>query len=143
MTMSLRSILLVPALALAIAVAACSNKSIFEGGTSFTASIQNPVKREHQAAIEASYNVAASAVLAYSRRPRCAAGQNTSLTNLCSQWTVVQKLMAANRFAYAALVKSRKFVDQNDQFNAIKAFNEAVAALREFKAIAVANGIRV
>ena len=83
---------MLPVLLLSLALAGCAgfNKSVFDGGLSVTATVQNPVTREQQAAVEASYNVAASAGLAYMRLPRCKAGQAISFDNLCSSWPVVQ-----------------------------------------------------
>jgi hypothetical protein len=116
--------------------------SVFKGGTSVTASIQNPVTREQQAGVEATYGLAASAVLNYSRLRRCKAGEVASITNLCSKWTVVQKLKRANSVAYGSIVKLRGFMDNNQTISAIGAFNSAQAALTNFKAIAVSSGVQ-
>lgn len=137
----MRRLLIIPFL---IALTGCAgvSRSVFDGGLSITATVQNPVTREMQASAEASYNVVASAAVAYVRLPRCKAGTVIGVDNLCSSWPVVQKLKTYNRVAYTALVKSRGFVDNNQNISAIGAYNEAVAALRDFKAIAFINGIK-
>lgn len=114
------------------------DKSVFDGGLSITATVQNPVTLEQQAAVELSYNAAAIAVVTYARLPRCK-GQSGP----CSSWAVVQKLKAANRLAYSALTRMRDFLDNNQRVSASSAFNAAVKALREFRAIAFINGIQV
>jgi hypothetical protein len=134
----MRRILLLPLILFSLALASCAgiDKSVFDGGLSITATVQNPVTREQQAAVEASYQVAVSAALAYSRLRRCKAGEVFSATNPCSQWPTVQKLKLANRKAYKQLVNLRSFMDKNQQVSAVAAFNALQAALRDFKAIA-------
>jgi hypothetical protein len=139
----MRKFLIVPALFFAIALSGCAgfDKSVFEGGLSLTAEVQNPITREQQAAVESSYQVAAAAALSYARLRRCGILERASATNLCSHWSVVEKLRSANRVAYKALVELRAFMDNNENVSAIKAFNEATAALKSFKSTAAATGI--
>ena len=139
----MKHFLIVPLALIALTFANCSgvDKSVFEGGLSITATVQNPVTREQQAAVEASYQVAASAALSYARLRRCEAGETASPTNLCSEWAVVQKLKRANRTAYSQLVKLRDFMDNNETISAISAFNSVQKALADFKAIANTAGV--
>lgn len=131
-----------------LAVALCGlvgcagmDRSLLEGGLSPTATIANPVTLEQQAGAEASYNIAANAVLAYARRPRCKTGQ-TFLKNGCSEWGVVQKLKTANRAVKKNLDNLRRFAD-TDQVSAITAYNALVGGLRDLRAIAFVNGIEI
>lgn len=117
------------------------NTSIFDGGLSITATVQNPVTMEQQAAVELSYTIAAKALLAYARQPRCPAGTTVAIT--CSSWPVVLKLQNANRVAFAQLQNLRQFMDTNNQVSAITAFNAAVSALRKFRATAYVEGITI
>lgn len=140
----MKRFLIVPILALSLA--GCAGfpdltKSVLVGGGSITATVQNPVTREQQAAIEASYQLTASAALSYARLRRCKVGEAASVANLCSQWPVVQKLQAYNRVAYKAIVQLRGFMDRNQTISAIGAFNEAQAALSAFKSTAAATKI--
>lgn len=139
----MRKLLLVPALFIALALSGCAgfDKSVFEGGLSLTAEVQNPITREQQAAVESSYQVAVSAALSYARLRRCGVGETASVTNHCSQWTSVQKLQSYNRVAFKAIERLRAFMDNNETVSAIKAFNEATAALKSFKSTAAATGI--
>lgn len=128
--------------AVALALSGCAgDKSVFQGGTSLTATVNNPVTLEMQAALEAGYGVVATAAVNYARLPRCKAGEAESLTNLCSRWSVVQKLKTANRIAYAAINKSRDFVGMRT-ISAVSVFNSAVAALNDYKAIAYINNVK-
>lgn len=139
----MKRFLIVPFVFLAFTFGGCASldKSVFDGGLSITATVNNPVTREQQAAVEASYQVAVSAALSYANLRRCKSGETASATNLCSQWSVVQKLQGANRIAYASLVKLRGFMDRNQTISAIAAFNEVQAALRDFRATAASSSV--
>ncbi len=130
--------------AFALTLSGCAGvgTSIFEGGTSVTATINNPVTLDQQAAIEASYNLLASAALNYSRLRRCKAGESAGVTNLCSSWSVVKQLMKADQVAYTSVSNLRKFMRENQTVSAISAFNAAQAAFRDYKAIAYINGVK-
>lgn len=116
------------------------NTPVFNGGLSLTATVQNPITNEQQAGVELSATIARQALLAYARQPRCAAGVSRVT---CSSGPVVAKLKKANRLVNIALVKMRDFLDRNQQVSAINAFNEAVAALRDFRATAYVEGIEI
>lgn len=133
------------AMVLALSVAGCAgladrfDKSVFSGGLSVTATVQNPVTREQQAAVEVSYQIAGRAIIAYASLPRCSA----VATIACSRGDVVRKLKQGNRVAYAALRQLRTFMDANQQVSAVAAFNSAVTALRELRAVAFVHGIEI
>ena len=116
------------------------DKSVFDGGLSITATVQNPVTDEQQAAAELSYTLAAKALLAYARQPRCAPG---AVKITCSSWPVVEKLKNANRKAFTELQNLRQFMDANDTVSAITAFNAATKALRDFRATAYVENITI
>lgn len=138
----MKKLFLVPFLLLSFALASCATlDSLKSALTIGTASVNNPVTREQQAAVESSYQIAVSAALAYSRLRRCKAGETASIVNQCSQWTIVQKLKSANRIAYTQLVNLRRFMDNNQTINAIGAYNAVVAAIADFKSTAAASGI--
>ncbi len=137
----MKRFLIVPLLALVLVGCAGIDKSVFQGGASLTASVQNPVTREMEAGVEATYQVAASSALAYARLRRCAAGETASLTNRCSTWPIVQKFKSINRIVFAQLKNLRGFLDNNDQVNAISAYNTIQTALASFKATAATSGI--
>lgn len=119
-----------------------TGRSVLQGGTSLTATIDNPVTREQQAKIEVSYQLAADGVLAYSDLRRCAVGQNFTLQVPCSEWTVVQKFKSANRLAYKALQRMRGFADNNQLISATTAYNEVIAAIKSIEETAFINGIK-
>lgn len=133
--------------ALVFSVSGCTaadllKRSVFDGGLSVTATVQNPVTREMQAGVELAYGLAATGIVHYARLPRCKAGQIESVTAPCSRWSVVQKLQQGNRVAYGAIVRLRAFMDANQQVSAIGAFNAAQAALRDLRAVAYIHGIK-
>lgn len=130
------------ALLLALSLTSCAslNKSFFEGGTSLIATVQNPVTTDQQAAVEASYNVVGSGALAYSRWRRCKPGEGTTVTNLCSKWSVVQKFKYYDGIIFKQLADLRSFMDANDQVSAIAVYNALVTSLRDFRALAFING---
>jgi hypothetical protein len=139
----MKRFLIIPLALIAFGVIGCAglNESIFKGGASLTASIQNPVTREQQAAVEATYQVAVSTALSYARLRRCKDGETASPTNLCSKWLIVQKFKTINRSVFAQLKQLRGFMDANDQVNAIKVYNAIQNAIANFKSTAVASGV--
>lgn len=115
------------------------NKSIFDGGLSITATVQNPVTNEMQAGVETSVTIARKAILAYARQPRCVG----PVLPTCSSWPVIQKLQAGNRIAERELQNMRNFMDTNQQVSAVTAYNGAVKALRGLRATAYVEGIEI
>jgi len=114
-----------PALALALSVGAfvlvgcaTADKSIFEGGSSITATVPNPVGKRELAVAEQSYQAAGKAFLVC-RRTRC-----TSTANL-------RQIQRYDReVVYPALVAARRAVRDNPNvsgLSAVRAFQQAVA----------------
>jgi hypothetical protein len=137
----MKRLLLVPLIAVALALGACSGKSVFQGGYSITAPVTNPVTREQQAAIEGSYGIAANLILTYGRLPRCKSGEAFTLVNRCSTGPLVRKLKQGNRVAFKQLQNLRTFMDTNQTVNAISAYNALRATLADLQATATANGL--
>lgn len=137
--------LIIVATAGALALTGCAggDRSILAGGTSITATIDNPVTVSQQAAVEATYGVVASAALAYSRLRRCGPGESVANANVCSNWSVVKDIMKYDAVAYAEIANLRRFMAQNKTVSAITAYNAAVKAIRDLRAVAFVNGIKV
>lgn len=123
-----------------LAGCASFNKSVFDGGISVTATVQNPITLEQQAGVELSAAIARKAVLAYAQQPRCLPG---AVAPTCSYWPAVQKMKDANRIANQQLINMREFLDNNKQVSAIAAFNAAVKALRDLRASAYVVGVEI
>lgn len=140
-----RLLSLFPVMVLALVLAGCagSQKSVLEGGTSITATIQNPVDAQQEAKLEVSYGLAATAIVNYARLPRCGIGQEFTAAKPCSSWKIVKQMQDGNRIVYKKLTNLRAFMDDNDQVSAIVAFNAARKALNQVQAIAFINGIPI
>lgn len=67
------------------------------------ATIPNPISQSEVYGVENGYGVAQSAAVGYAALPRCPAGQNTSLANVCSQHGVIVQLARADAKARIAL----------------------------------------
>jgi hypothetical protein len=123
-------LLLSPLLAGCITLSDLST-SILYGGASVTASIDNPVTPTKLYEAENALTVAVSGMLAYKRT--CA---KRAIPSSCRK--VVALLQSYTAQAKPLLISSRRFVRENDQVNAIKAFNEArllVEAFRQTSAV--------
>ena len=138
----MRRIFTACAVAASLVLASCAadpfSKSVLEGGTSLTATVNNPVTLQQQAEIEATYTVAAAGVLAYARLPRCSKSAPP-----CSSWPVVQKMKSGESAVFQQLQNLRTFMDNNQTVSAISAYNAASKALRDLKAVAFVNNIKV
>lgn len=119
----------------AFALAGCGTTSILTGGTSLTASIANPVTPAMLYDVENGMVVAVSGLLAY--RNACAAG---SIPASCRP--IVAKLQTYTRAAKPILIQLRAFVRNNDQVNAIVAFNSVRDLLASFQTTVAINGVK-
>lgn len=116
-------------LALALSLSACAGmpKSVLEGGTSVTTSIDNPVTTERLYQIEAALSTAASAAIVYRRS--CLTG---ALPKSCR--AIVEKIRGYSATARVMLARLRGFVRQNDQVNAIKVLLEVQGVISDLSA---------
>jgi hypothetical protein len=118
--------------ALALSLGGCANlPKIIDLATT---SVTNPVTPEMVYRVENGMIVAVSGLLAYK--------------NACIQHTidqacrgVVQRLQIYTRQAEPVIKDLRRFVRDNDQVNAVKAYNLVSALLDSFKSTAVASGV--
>jgi hypothetical protein len=133
-----KKIALVILLALPLALAGCSSKSILQGGTSLTASIQNPAGKRELAAIEGAYG--AALVVAVNYRRFCY--QTATPSSVCKdRRKVVLAMQAADRNAHGAIVAARRFVRENPTLSAVSVIGAARAAVADFQSIANANKV--
>ena len=100
-----------------------------------TTSINNPVTPAMLYEVENGMVIAVSGLLAY--RNACAAG---TIPPSCRP--IIAKLQTYTRAARPVLVRLRAFVRNNDQVNAVIAFNSVRGLIDDFKATAIANGVR-
>jgi hypothetical protein len=131
---TMRKLLLV--IPLALALAGCGTTSVFQGGTSLTATVANPVTPAMLYQVENGAIVAFSGLNAY--RDACIA-KTAVVYPKCR--TVIPQLQVYTRQIPGPLKEVRKFVRANDQVNAITAYNTVRALLDQFKATALANGV--
>ena len=130
------------AIAVLLALAGCAtDKSIFQGGTSLTAPIQNPVTLNDWATIEIAYAGSVRLALTYRRLPLCKAGQTETLTNLCARRTVLLAIQDANAKARAALLPFRGFMRNNQTLSALTAIGAVRQAVSDFQNVLATNGV--
>jgi len=133
----------IPLLLVALALAGCaSDKSVLQGGTSLTATVQNPVGRKELAVVENAYGLALVAAVNYRRLGICKTGTVESFGNPCARRDVVLQLQAADRKARSALIPARRFVRNNPTLNAFSAIAAAQAAVADFQTVLSTNGVR-
>lgn len=132
---------LIVALIAGLLVTGCTSGSVFQGGTSLTAPVNNPVSRNNLAQVESAYGIALTAAVAYRRLPLCKAGETASLTRLCAQRGVILTLQAADRQARVAVVAARDFVRNHPTLNAVDILILAKNAVDQFRAVIDANRI--
>lgn len=125
----------------AIALSGCaSGTSIFQGGQSLTATINNPVGRNELAAIESAYAIALTSALAVRRFQMCKRGQEPSVQNFCVKRSVLVAIQAYDRVAYAAIMTARRFVRDNPTLSAISVLAAARQAVADFHNAASSAG---
>lgn len=117
-----------------------AGRSILAGGSSLTASIQNPVGLNELAAVEAAYQAALVAAVNYRRF--CYSDKIENLPSVCAKRReMVLTMQAAQKRVKPALVALRYFVRNNDTVNAISALNYARQAVMDFQATASSYGV--
>lgn len=136
----MRRILVLVTLALALAGCADS-RSVLVGGSSITATVNNPVGRNELAALENAYGLVLSAAVAYRRLPLCRTGQVETFTNICARRAVVLQLQAYDRQARTALLTARRFVRNNPTLSALSVLSAARSAIDDFRNVASNNGV--
>lgn len=125
---------------LSIGLAGCAGQSIFQGGPSLTATVNNPVGRNELAAIESGYAIALTAALAVRRLPMCKRGQEPTFSAVCVKRSVLVALQAYDRAAHAAIVTARRFVRDNPTLNAFSVLAAARQAVEDFRSAAQSAG---
>lgn len=133
---------LIVTLALALLVAGCGTKSVFQGGTSLTAPIAVPAGPESLATVESTYGAVLAAAVNYRRLGLCRSGQTESMANVCARRDVVVALQNADRKAHAAVVAARNFVRNNPTISAVGAVGAAMQAVTDFQTVAATYGVK-
>lgn len=123
------------AIVLAFSLAGCAGQSIFHGGPSITATISNPVTPTMLYEVENAITVAFVGLNTYKRA--CVA---KTIDQSCRG--VIQKLQVYTRKLPPVLKNLRAFVRNNDQINAITAYNTIRQLLSDFQGVALASGVR-
>lgn len=114
---------------------ACAGTSVLRGGTDIFASTTNPVTPQMLYDVENGLTIAVTGMLTYKKL--CI---NKQIDQSCRG--VVVKLQGYVHKARPILTNLRKFVRQNDQVNAITAFNAIRGLLVDFQATAAAAGAK-
>lgn len=134
----MRNIGIAIVLSLALLASGCSGKSFLQGGSSLTATIQNPAGKKELAAVEAAYGTAL--VIAVNYRRFCY--KTATPSSVCKdRRKVVLAMQEADRNAHGAIVAARRFVRDNPTISAFSAIAAAKAAVADFQSIANANKV--
>lgn len=121
---------------LSFSVAGCTTVNPVGLWNTATASMQNPVSKQTLYNFENGMIVAFAGLNAYKRT--CVSG---AIPASCKQ--VIANLQVYTRKIPGVLMQVRAFVKNNDQVNAITAFNTAKGLLAEFKSVAAVNNVKV
>lgn len=121
------------AIALSLSLGACQLGDVFQAST---ASISNPVTKDMLYQVENGTIVAFAALKAYKKS--CV---ELLLPQSCRQ--TIKEIQAYTRRIPPILTSLRGFVKNNDQVNAVVAYNTILDLVRNFKAVATANNITV
>lgn len=134
--------LLIPVLVLVLALGGCAGGSIFTGGTSLTATVNNPVGKRELYLVENAFAAAERLLIDYRSLGLCAPGQRATLGSPCAARPIIRILQAADQNAYAAIVAARKFIRNNPTVSAVSAIGAAQAAVADFAAALTSNGVQ-
>jgi hypothetical protein len=125
------------ALALSLSIGGCAQLQTLQNIAHFaTATVSNPVTPEMEAQIELGFDAAVQILLTYRRA--CIAG--TADVNCRQNIEIIQPY---TRQAKPLIVKLRSFVDNNDQVNAVVAYNQLVGLYGSLKTSAASVGMNV
>lgn len=131
----MRKIIIV--LVLSLSIGGCAQLQTLQNIAHFaTATITNPVTKEMEAQIELGFDAALQILLSYRRS--CIAG--TADKNCRRNIEVIQPY---TRQAKPLIVQLRTFVDNNDQVNAVVAYNQLVSLYGNLKTSAAAVGMNI
>lgn len=124
---------------LALSLGGCAaldpnGRSILAGGSSFVASIDNPVTKQKLYQIEQGLVAATQILLVYKRA--CA---QQAIPPSCV--AVIAQIQVYTRQAEPLLVDLRRFVKTNNQLSAITIYNELTGLLARINAARSANGV--
>jgi len=137
--MNTHKLLIVLALALPVGLSGCAaldptGRSILSGGSSFVATVDNPVTKQRLYQIEQGLIAVTSTLLVYKRA--CA---RQTISPSCV--AIIAKIQVYTRQAEPLLVDLRRFVRTNDQISAITVYNELSGLLARINAERTANGV--
>ena len=124
-------------IAVVLALGGCAQLQTLQNVAKFaTATISNPVTKEMEAQIELGFDAALQILLSYRRA--CIAGNAD--VNCRRNIEVIQPY---TRQAKPLIAQLRSFVDNNDQVNAVVAYNQLVALYGNLKTSAAAVGMNI
>lgn len=124
-------------MAVVLALSGCAQLQTLQNIAKFaTATITNPVTKEMEAQIELGFDAALQILLSYRRA--CIAG--TADVNCRRNIEIIQPY---TRQAKPLIAQLRNFVDNNDQVNAVVAYNQLVALYGNLKTSAAAVGMNI
>lgn len=124
-------------LALSLSIGGCAQLQTLQNIAHFaTATVSNPVTKEMEAQIELGFDAALQVLLTYRRS--CIAG--TADVNCRRNIEIIQPYTIQ---AKPLIARLRSFVDNNDQVNAVVAYNQLVGLYGNLKTSAGAVGMNV
>lgn len=125
------------ALFLSLSLAGCAQLQTLQNVAKFaTATITNPVTKDMEAQIELGFDAGLQILLAYRRA--CIAG--TADVNCRRNIEIIQPY---TKQAKPLIAQLRSFVDNNDQVNAVVAYNQLVTLYGNLKTAAAGVGMNV
>lgn len=125
---------------LALPLAACSGDSVLRGGTSLTATVENPVGKKELQVVYNSYLIAGKAYVRYRDLGICKVGTSFTFSRPCADRGTLLALQAKDRTAYAALKTAGTFIKNNPNVSALSLVNAARSAVTDFQNAVSATG---
>lgn len=129
----MRNLRIAIVLSLALFAAGCGSTSIFKGGSSLTATVENPAGKRELAVIYNTYLIAGKAYVRYRDLGICRTGQEATFFKPCAKRSVLLSLQAADRKAYAAMRAAGRFIRDNPTLSAISVISAARVAVSDFQ----------
>lgn len=139
--------LILPILLIAWVVggAGCAtDQSVFQGGSSLTASVPNPVTLNDMAGIESTVGALRAAAVNYRRLGICPAGTSVSdsLLQACALRSAVLASQKADQKVTQLLIPMRNFVRNNQTVSALSSIGALRQAVSDFQNVASTYGMK-
>lgn len=111
-------------------------------GCATSADLNTSASRKTLYGLTNSYGVLLTAAETYKDLPLCKTGTTTSLTNICSRRSIVDRLQAADYRAITALQNANTFISRFPTLDATNIIAAAVTAMADYQSVMNETGVQ-